>query len=234
MTEALEKKHHRFYLHHIYIPSLHQLHIISTVWEEDATVMLLSSIASPTALWSNSFLFLLFTVLPHLSAVHHWPQPGGLAYRHDQPQDYCHHPGAVSLCYPSCWIILGGGPPCELLFHRSHSISTLCFQPPRRDPDGHGAAVISADVPPLVLGAQSHLAAQQSAAECLLQEHRLTQQYQLHLSLCSQGTDEQTPSTHAASLHPVLLAHCVLDAYTVWEVWSTTETLCNQTDSESH
>lgn len=26
-----------------------------------------------------------FTVLLHLSAVHHWPQPGGLAYCHDQP-----------------------------------------------------------------------------------------------------------------------------------------------------
>lgn len=149
-----------------------------------------------------------------LSAVHHWPQPGGLAYCHDQPQGSCDHSWAVGLRHPSCWHILGGGPPCQLLFLSS----ALWFQPPCSCPDGHRAAVISADVPPLVLGAQSRPAAQQSAAECLLQEYRLTQQHQLYLPLCSQGTDEQIPSTHTAGLHPPLLAHCVLDANSVWEV----------------
>lgn len=155
-----------------------------------------------------------FTVVIHLSAVRQWPQPGGLAYCHDQPQGSCDHYGAVGLFHPSCWHILEGGHPCQLLFLSS----ALCVQRSQQGPAGHGAAVISADVPPFVLGAQSHPAAQQSAAECLLQEHRLTQQHQLHLPLCSKGTDEQTPGTHAAGLHPLLLAHCVLDAYSVWEV----------------
>lgn len=183
----------------------------------------------PSAILSWFLLWLsVFTVL-HVLAIHHWPQPGGLAYSHDQAQGSCDHPGVVSLCHPSCRHILGGGPPCQLLsLHANFLSAALCFLPPRRGPDGgHRAAVIDADVPPLVLGAQNHPAAQQSAAECLLQEHRLAQQHQLHLPLCSQGTDEQIPGAHAAGLHPLLLAHSVLDAYSVWEVGKRTEE-CNQ------
>lgn len=161
----------------------------------------------------------LLMVLLHLSAVHHWPQPGGLAYCYDQSEGSCDHSGVDSLCHPSSWHILGGGPPSQLIFLSA----TLRLQPPRRGPHGHRAAVINADVPPLVLGAQNHPAAQQSAAQRLLQEHRLTQQHQLHLSLCSQGTDEQVPRTHAVGLHPLLLAHSILDACTVWEVGTRTE-----------
>lgn len=153
----------------------------------------------------------------HVAAVHLWPQPGGLANRHDQPQGYCDHSGAAGLWHPSSRILLGGGPPCQLLLCRS----ILHFQPPQQGPAGHGAAIINADVSSPVLGAQSHTAAQQGAAERLLQEHRLAQQYQLHISLRSQGADEQTSHTNAASLHPPLLAHCVLDAYSVWEVGRT-------------
>lgn len=148
------------------------------------------------------------------SALHHWPQPGGLAYCHDQSEGPGHHPGADRLCHPPRRDVQGAKPTLQLLF----SCAALHLQPERRSFHGPGAAAVHADVPPPVPGAQNHPAAQQSAPQRLLQEHRLAQQHQLYLSLRSQGTDEQIPGAHVAHLHPLLLAHCVLDAHTVWEV----------------
>ena len=99
------------------------------------------------------------------------------------------------------------------------------FQSPRRDPHGHGAAAVHAHVPPPVLGAQDHPAAQQSAAQRLLPEYWLAQQHQLHLSLCPQGANEQIPGAHPARLHPLLLAHGVVDAHSVREVGRRTDSV---------
>lgn len=77
---------------------------------------------------------------------------------------------------------------------------------------GVGATAISTDVPAPVPGAPGHSASQQGAAECLLQEYRLTQQHQLHVSLRSQGTHEQVPGTHAPGFYHSLLVYLCLDA----------------------
>lgn len=156
----------------------------------------------------------LYTVIFHLPAVCHWPQTGGLANCHEQPQGSCDHCGAAGVCHPSCWHLLGVGPPCQLLF----LTSDLYLQQPRRGADEHWVVVIYADVPSLVLGAQNHPSAQQSAAERILQDHRLAQQNKLQLPLFTQDNDAQIPGAHAAGLHPLLLAYSLLDAYFVWEV----------------
>lgn len=84
-----------------------------------------------------------------------------------------------------------------------------------------GAAAVGPYVPEALSGAQGRPLAQQGSPQRFLQEHRLAQQHQLHLPLCAQAVNEPVSCAHAAGLHHVLLALCILDAATVREVKNT-------------
>lgn len=171
-----------------------------------------------------------WSLLPWPSAaIYDWPQPGGLANRHDDSASAGHLLGVGGMCYPPCRHLLAVQRGC---LHESHRwewrkssgdkqqllLSSLLFSTAQRSSLGLRGAAVIPDVPTAVPGAQGHPAAQQGALECLLQEHRLAEQHQLHLPLCTQGAHEQISRENAALFHPVFLADGILAAHTLREV----------------
>lgn len=152
------------------------------------------------------FLFFFFSS----QALHHRPQPGGLAHCHDHQPCALYLTGVIGLCHPPSGHLLG---PLDFSNKLILVLHSLCYNTPvslqqsNGGMAGVGAAAISTDVLASVPGTPGHSAAQQSAAECLLQEHRLTQQHQFHFPLRSQSTHEQVPGTHTPGFYHALLVY---------------------------
>lgn len=115
-----------------------------------------------------AFFYFLFS-----QALHHRPQPGGLAHCHDHQPCSLHFSGVIGLFPPPSGHLLRPLDCSDKLFllllHSPYSFdAAVPLQQSHGVMAGVGATAISTDVLAPVPGAPGHSASQQGAAECLL------------------------------------------------------------------